>query len=106
MPNAIRNSEQQEWLPRLGVGPQAHAETTAILAAIRRVIDTGLTAYEQRVFVAIVVGGIPLDAFAARLGVRRLRCPAGRSVGPGRPTSATRPGGSRARTAAGATVTG
>jgi RNA polymerase sigma-70 factor, ECF subfamily len=72
MPSAIRNSEQWERLPdRLGVDRQAHAEATAILAAIRRVIDTGLTAYEQRLFVAIVVDGIPLDALAARLGVRR-----------------------------------
>jgi hypothetical protein len=39
MPSAIRNSEQWERLPRLGAGPQAHAEATAILAAIRRVID-------------------------------------------------------------------
>jgi RNA polymerase sigma-70 factor, ECF subfamily len=71
MPGAIRNGEQKERLPdRLGVDPQAHAEATAILAAIRRVIGTGLTAYEQRVFVAIVVDGVPLDALAARPGVR------------------------------------
>jgi hypothetical protein len=51
MPGAIRSSEQRERLPdRLGADPQAHAETTAILAAIRRVIGTGLTACEQRVF--------------------------------------------------------
>jgi RNA polymerase sigma-70 factor (ECF subfamily) len=35
------------------------------------VIDTGPAAYEQRVFVAVVVDGIPLDALAARRGVRR-----------------------------------
>ena len=70
MPSAIRNSEQWERLPRLGAGPQAHAEATAILAAIGRVIGTGLTAYERRVFVAIVADGIPLDALAARLRVR------------------------------------
>jgi hypothetical protein len=33
-------------------------------------IGTGLTAYEQRVFVAIVIGCISLDALAARPGVR------------------------------------
>jgi RNA polymerase sigma-70 factor (ECF subfamily) len=70
MPGGIRSSEPWERLPRLGAGPQTHAEATAILAAIRRVIDTGLTPYEQRVFVAIVVDGIPLDALAARLRVR------------------------------------
>jgi RNA polymerase sigma-70 factor (ECF subfamily) len=69
MSGGIRSSESCEQLPRLGAGPQAHAEATAILAAIRRVIDTGLTACEQRVFVAIVVDGIPLDALAARRGV-------------------------------------
>jgi transposase len=35
------------------------------------VIGTGPAAYEQRVFVAVVVDGTPLDALAARLGVRR-----------------------------------
>jgi len=35
------------------------------------VIDTGLTAYEQRALIAMVVDAIPLDALAARLGVRR-----------------------------------
>jgi hypothetical protein len=34
------------------------------------VIDAGLTAYEQRVFVAIVIDRIPPDALAARPGVR------------------------------------
>ena len=34
-------------------------------------IDTGLTAYEQRALIAMVVDAIPLDAFAARLGGRR-----------------------------------
>ena len=71
MLSAIRNSEQWERLPgRLGAGPQARAEATAILAGIRGVIDAGLTAYEQRVFVAIVVDGIALGALAARPGVR------------------------------------
>jgi hypothetical protein len=46
MPGAIRNSGQWERLPgRLGAGPQAHAGAAAILAAIRRVTGTGLTAY-------------------------------------------------------------
>jgi hypothetical protein len=33
-------------------------------------IHTGLTPYEQRVFVAIVIDRIPPDALAARPGVR------------------------------------
>jgi RNA polymerase sigma-70 factor (ECF subfamily) len=71
-PPATLDSEQWERLPdRLGVDPQAHVEATAIMAVVRRVVDTGLTAYQRRVFVAIVVDGIPLDALAGRLGVRR-----------------------------------
>ncbi len=45
--------------------PQAHAEATAILAAIRRVIGTGLTAYEQRV--AAELGGRSAPAIASQI---------------------------------------
>ena len=38
---------------------------------MRRVVDDELTAHQRRVFVAIVVDGIPLDALAARLGLQR-----------------------------------
>ncbi len=63
---------QWERLPdRLGIDPQQHAESAAILTEVRRVIDDELTAYQRQMFVAIVVDGIPLDALAARLGVRR-----------------------------------
>jgi len=63
---------QWERLPdRLGIDPQRHAEATAILAEVRRVVDEELTAHQRRVFTAIVVDGIPLDALAARLGLRR-----------------------------------
>jgi len=42
-----------------------------ILAEVRRVVDEELTSHQRRVFVAIVVDGIPLDALAAELGLRR-----------------------------------
>ena len=38
---------------------------------MRRVVDGELTSHQRRVFVAIVVDGIPLDALAAGLGLRR-----------------------------------
>jgi hypothetical protein len=38
---------------------------------VRRVVDDDLTARQRRVFVAIVVDGIPLDALAAELGLQR-----------------------------------
>jgi RNA polymerase sigma-70 factor, ECF subfamily len=48
-----------------------HAESAGILAEVRRVVDDELTVHQRRVFVAIVVDGIPLDALAAVLGLRR-----------------------------------
>ena len=63
---------QWERLPdRLGLDPQQHAETTGIIAEIRHVVDTELTAHQRRVFIAIVVDGIPLNALADKLGLQR-----------------------------------
>ena len=66
------DATQWERLPgRLGIDPQRHAESAALLAAVRRLVEEELTAHQRRVFVAIVVDGIPLDALAARLGLPR-----------------------------------
>jgi RNA polymerase sigma-70 factor (ECF subfamily) len=63
---------QWERLPdRLGVDPGQHAESAAILAEVRRVVDAELTAHQRRTFVAVMVDGIPLDALAARLSLQR-----------------------------------
>jgi RNA polymerase sigma-70 factor (ECF subfamily) len=66
------DAAQWELLPdRLGLDPEQHATAAAILAEIRRVTERELTGHQRRVFVAIVVDGIPLDALAARLGLQR-----------------------------------
>ena len=71
-PPVALDTGQWERLPdRLGVDPQRHAEAAGILAEVRRVVDDELTPHQRRVFVAIVVDGIPLDALAARLDLRR-----------------------------------
>jgi RNA polymerase sigma-70 factor (ECF subfamily) len=71
-PLVTLDAEQWERLPdRLGIDPGRQAESAGILAEVRRVVDGELTAHQRRVFVAIVVDGIPLDALAARLDVRR-----------------------------------
>jgi RNA polymerase sigma-70 factor (ECF subfamily) len=63
---------QWERLPdRLGVDPEGHAEAAGILAEVRRVVEEELTNHQRRVFTAVVVDGIPLDALAAKLGLRR-----------------------------------
>ena len=38
---------------------------------VRCVVQDELTAHQRRIFVAIVVDGIPLDALAARLSLQR-----------------------------------
>ena len=46
-------------------------QSAGILAEVRRVVEDELTAHQRRVFVAVVVDGIPLDALAARLSLQR-----------------------------------
>ena len=73
-PPVALDAGQWERLPdRLGIDPARHAEAAGILAEVRRVVEQELTAHQRRVFVAIVVDGIPLDALAARLGLRAQR---------------------------------
>jgi RNA polymerase sigma-70 factor, ECF subfamily len=71
-PPVALDAGQWERLPgRFGIDPVRHAEAAGILAEVRRVVDEELTSHQRRVFVAIVVDGIPLDALAAGLGLRR-----------------------------------
>jgi len=71
-PPVALDAGQWELLPdRLGIDPQRHAELAGVLAEVRRVVEQELTAHQRRVFVAIVVDGIPLDALAARLDLGR-----------------------------------
>lgn len=71
-PPVALDAEQWERLPdRLGLDPHQHAEAAGILAEVRHVIDTELTAHQRRVFIAVVVDGIPLDALAAKLDLQR-----------------------------------
>jgi RNA polymerase sigma-70 factor (ECF subfamily) len=71
-PPVTLDAGQWENLPdRLGINPQEHAEAAGILAEVRRVVQDELTAHQRRIFVAIVVDGIPLDALAARLSLQR-----------------------------------
>jgi RNA polymerase sigma-70 factor (ECF subfamily) len=71
-PPVALDAGQWERLPsRLGIDPARHAEAAGILAEVSRVVKEELTSHQRRVFVAIVVDGIPLDALAAELGLRR-----------------------------------
>ena len=71
-PPVVLDAGQWENLPdRLGINPEQHAEAASILAEVRRVVQDELTAHQRRIFVAVVVDGIPLDALAARLSLQR-----------------------------------
>jgi RNA polymerase sigma-70 factor, ECF subfamily len=71
-PTVALDSEEWDQLPdRLGLDPGVRAEAAELVAAVRRAVDGLLTAHQRRVFVAIVVNGVPLDALVARLEVSR-----------------------------------
>src|SRR5215469_11158267 len=71
-PPVALDAAQWERLPdRLGLDPHQHAEAAGILAEVRRVVDTELTAHQRRIFIAIVVDGIPLNALAEKLNLQR-----------------------------------
>jgi RNA polymerase sigma-70 factor, ECF subfamily len=66
------DTDAWERIPdRFGVDPAAHAESRELADALRRAVSETLTARQRRVFVAIMVEGIPLDALAAELGSTR-----------------------------------
>jgi RNA polymerase sigma-70 factor, ECF subfamily len=56
---------------RLGIDPARHAESAELVEALRAAVDGSLSERQRRVFVALVVDGVPLDALAAELGSTR-----------------------------------
>jgi RNA polymerase sigma-70 factor (ECF subfamily) len=66
------DAEDWDRLPdRFGFEPARVSEWRDLLAALRRAVDTELTARQREVFVAIVLNDVPLDAVALRLGSNR-----------------------------------
>jgi len=71
-PATFLDAAEWERLPdRLGLDPQRHVEAAGILTEVRRLINTELTPHQRRIFVAITVDGVPLDALAATLDLQR-----------------------------------
>jgi RNA polymerase sigma-70 factor, ECF subfamily len=72
--NPTVSLEAEDWdrLPdRFGFDPAQEAEWRDLLAALRRAVDEELTARQRRVFVAIVLNGVPLDALVIELASNR-----------------------------------
>jgi RNA polymerase sigma-70 factor, ECF subfamily len=65
-------AEDWDRLPaRFGCDPAHEAEWRDLLAALRRAVDTELTARQRAVFVAIVLNGVPLDTLVVTLASSR-----------------------------------
>jgi RNA polymerase sigma-70 factor, ECF subfamily len=70
-PAVAMDVEDWDRLPdRFGLGPARASEWRAVLGALHGTVDD-LSERQRRVFVAIVVNGVPLDAVVAELGSNR-----------------------------------
>ena len=71
-PPAPAGDDAWERIPdRLGADPAALAESRELAGALRQAIREVLSERQRRVFVAIIVDGVPLDALVAELGSTR-----------------------------------
>jgi len=71
-PDVRLDAEDWDRLPdRFGFDPAQKAEWRDLLAALRRAVDEELTARQRRIFVAIVLNGVPLDALVIELASNR-----------------------------------
>jgi RNA polymerase sigma-70 factor (ECF subfamily) len=66
--------DDEDWavLPdRFGLEPASESEWRDLLAALHRAVDEVLTELQRRIFVAIVLNDVPLDALVVELGSNR-----------------------------------
>jgi RNA polymerase sigma-70 factor (ECF subfamily) len=71
-PGASLGAEQWERLPdRFGLDPARQSEWRDLVDALKRAVDQELSDRQRRIFVALVLDGIPLDALVAELGSTR-----------------------------------
>jgi RNA polymerase sigma-70 factor (ECF subfamily) len=70
--STVMGDEDWDRLPaRFGFDPQQRAEWQDLVGALRRAVDHELTPHQRRVFVALVLHEIPLDALVIELGSNR-----------------------------------
>jgi RNA polymerase sigma-70 factor, ECF subfamily len=71
-PRVPLDAEDWDRLPdRFGFEPERESEWRDLLAALRRAVDDELTPRQRKVFVAIVLNGVPLDTLVIELGSNR-----------------------------------
>ena len=70
--SAALDPEAWERMPDvLAISPENHTEQREILETLRTAIDEELTDLQRRVFVAVVLNHVPMDAYARELGSSR-----------------------------------
>src|SRR6202166_4580411 len=68
-PRETMDAEDWDRLPdRFGLAPASETEWKDLLAALHRAVDTVLTDRQRRIFAALVLHGVPLDARVTDLG--------------------------------------
>lgn len=71
-PTEVLGAEDWDRLPdRLGLDPARESQWRELADALRRAVDEILTDHQRRVFVAVIVDGVPLDALVARWDTNR-----------------------------------
>jgi len=71
-PGVPFDAEDWERLPdRFGLDPAHEAEWRDLLAALHRAVDEKLTPRQRRIFVAIVLNGVPLDTLVIEMASNR-----------------------------------
>jgi RNA polymerase sigma-70 factor (ECF subfamily) len=70
-PAGIGEGNWGELVDPLDVSPDQHAENRELFVALRQAIDENLTHLQRRVFVAVVLNEVPMDAVARELGATR-----------------------------------
>lgn len=71
-PTVAMDAEDWDRLPAVfGFGPADQAQWRELMEALRHAVDQELTERQRRIFVAIVLNGIPLDALVIELNTNR-----------------------------------
>ena len=70
-PMAMDDDSWEQLPDPFPVLPEYRAELRETLAALRRAIDEDLTTHQRRVFVAVALNEVPMDAFALEIGSNR-----------------------------------
>src|SRR5579862_1560397 len=70
-PVALTTADWDRLPDRFGLDPARESEWGELVVALHRAVDDELTDYQRRIFVAIVLDGVPLDALVVELSSNR-----------------------------------